>query len=232
MHALTRSRQDYLKALYALDRGEGVPTSRLAQGLGVSAPSVTNMLARLARERLVRRAPRAAARLTARGRREALAMVRRHRILETFLVKVLGFDWSEVHEDAEILEHHISPRVLDAIDRLIGHPHEDPHGHPIPDRHGRLPRRTLVPIATLGRGARAIVREIRDADDAHMATWKSHGLVPGALVRMREVHALADVFELEVAGRHMVSGSEGLEGVMVQVERAAARKTQARSRPS
>ena len=198
----------------------------------MSAPSVTNMLARLARERLVRRAPRAAARLTARGRREALAMVRRHRILETFLVKVLGFDWSEVHEDAEILEHHISPRVLDAIDRLIGHPHEDPHGHPIPDRHGRLPRRTLVPIATLGRGARAIVREIRDADDAHMATWKSHGLVPGALVRMREVHALADVFELEVAGRHMVSGSEGLEGVMVQVERAAARKTQARSRPS
>jgi len=232
MRPLTRSRQDYLKALYALDRGEGVPTSRLAAHLGVSAPSVTNMLARLSRERLVRHAPRAGARLTPRGRREALAMVRRHRILETFLVQVLGFDWSEVHQDAEILEHHISPRVLEAIDRLIGHPHEDPHGHPIPDRHGRIRRRTLVPIAHLPRGARAVVREIRDADGAHMANWKSHGLVPGATVRMREVHALADVFELEVAGRHMVTGSEGLEGVMVQRHGGTGRRTSARSRTS
>ena len=91
MRALSRSRQDYLKALSALDQGEGVPTSRLAAQLGVSAPSVTNMLARLVEERLVHHAPRAGARLTARGRREALAMVRRHRILETFLVRVLGF---------------------------------------------------------------------------------------------------------------------------------------------
>jgi len=219
MRPLTRSRQDYLKALYALDRGEGVPTSRLAAQLGVSAPSVTNMLARLSRERLVRHAPRAAARLTPRGRREAIQMVRRHRILETFLVRVLGFDWTEVHEDAEILEHHISPRVLDAIDRLIGHPHEDPHGHPIPDRHGRMRkrRRALVPIAGLKRGDRAVVREIQDADEAHMAIWKSHGLVPGAAVRMREVHTIADVFELEVGGRHMVTGSEGLEGILVEV---------------
>jgi len=233
MRPLTRSRQDYLKALYVLDRGEGpVPTSRLAAQLGVSAPSVTNMLTRLARERLVRHTPRAGARLTARGRREALAMVRRHRILETFLVRVLGFDWSEVHQDAEVLEHHISPRVLEAIDRLIGHPHEDPHGHPIPDRHGRIRRRALVPIAELGRGARAVVREIREADGAHMARWKSHGLVPGAIVRMREVHPLADVFELEVAGRHMVSGGEGLEGILVQVHGEHGRRAAARSRAS
>jgi DtxR family Mn-dependent transcriptional regulator len=215
MRALSRSRQDYLKALYALDQGEGVPTSRLAAQLGVSAPSVTNMLARLVEERLVHHAPRAGARLTARGRREALAMVRRHRILETFLVRVLGFDWSEVHEDAEILEHHISPRVLDAIDRLVGHPHEDPHGHPIPDRDGRMRRRALIPLARVTRGARAVVREIREADGERMARWKSIGLVPGARVRMREVRELEDVFELEVAGRRIVTGSEGLEGVMV-----------------
>jgi DtxR family Mn-dependent transcriptional regulator len=114
--ALTRSKQDYLKALYNLaPGGETVPTSRLAARLDVSAPSVTNMLGRLAAERLVAHAPRAGARLTAAGRRRALEMVRRHRILETFLVKVLGFDWSEVHDDAEILEHHVSDRVLQAM---------------------------------------------------------------------------------------------------------------------
>ena len=221
MTALTRSRQDYLKALYALDQGDcPVPTSRLAAHLGVSAPSVTNMLARLTEERLVKHAPRAGARLTTRGRREALEMVRRHRILETFLVRVLGLDWSEVHADAEVLEHHISPRVLDAIDRLVGHPHEDPHGHPIPDREGRMRQRALMPLAGLARGTRAVVREIRDADGGRMARWKSAGLVPGARVHMREVRSLDDVFEIDVAGRRLVTGSEGLEGVMVEAHPA------------
>src|SRR5262245_23130349 len=98
MKPLTRSEQDYLKALYALaPGGETVTTSRLAQRLQVSAPSVTSMLAKLAAEKQVAYTPRGGARLTARGRRAALAMVRRHRILETFLVRVLGLDWSEVH---------------------------------------------------------------------------------------------------------------------------------------
>ncbi len=224
MATLTRSRQDYLKALYALAGGEEpIPTSRLAVRLGVSAPSVTNMLARLAAERLVTHVPRAGARLTAQGRQAALAIVRRHRILETFLVRVLGLDWSEVHADAEVLEHHISPRVLEAIDRLIGHPHEDPHGHPIPDRAGHMRRRALTPLAALARGRRAVVREIRDADGPRMAHWKATGIVPGARVRMREVRSLDDVFELEVAGRRVVTGSEGLEGVLVEVHSASAR---------
>src|SRR5438552_6405737 len=162
---LSRSRQDYLKALYALaPAGERVGTSALADRLGVSAPSVTGMLRTLTRERLVTHAPREGARLTAAGRRQALVLIRRHRILETFLVQVLGLDWSEVHEDAEVLEHHISDRVLEAIDRLIGRPAEDPHGHPIPDRRGRIRRRALEPLASLPTGARATVREIRDTD--------------------------------------------------------------------
>src|SRR6185503_19321549 len=113
--------------------------------------------------------------------------------------------WSEVHEDAEVLEHHISDRVLEAIDRLVGHPVEDPHGHVIPDRRGRMPRRRLAPLASLARGARATVREIRDADVARMARWKESGLVPGAEVRVLELRALEDVFELEVGGRRIVT---------------------------
>lgn len=224
MIPLTRSRQDYLKALYALSPGGApVATSRLARRLNVSAPSVTNMLARLASERLVDYAPRAGASLTSRGRREALDIVRRHRILETFLVRVLGLDWSEVHEDAEVLEHHVSDRVLLAIDRLIGHPEEDPHGHPIPDRRGRISRRTLVPLSTVARGQEVRVREIRDSDAGRLARWKELGLVPGARVKVRDVRAVDGVTELEVAGRSVVVGQAALEGVLVESMRRALR---------
>jgi DtxR family transcriptional regulator, Mn-dependent transcriptional regulator len=223
MAALSRSQQDYLKALYLLAaEGGPVPTSRLAARLQVSAPSVTNMVSRLAADRLVRHSPRAGARLTPHGRRAALRIVRRHRVLETFLVRVLGLDWSEVHEDAEILEHHISDRVLEAIDRLMGHPVEDPHGHPIPDAAGHLARRALVPLASLPQGSRARVREIQDADGRRLARWKEIGLVPGAEVWVREVRALEGIVEVEVAGRRHVTGGSALAGVMVQVPRGGA----------
>ena len=214
---LTRSRQDYLKALNALaPAGETVTTSQLASRLGVAPPSVTSMLRLLAREKLIVYTPRGGARLSAEGRRLALDLVRRHRILETFLEQVLGLDWSEVHEDAEVLEHHISDRVLDAIDRLVGHPSEDPHGHVIPDRQGRMRQRALAPLASLAAGARGTVREIRDDDRARMARWKQIGLVPGAEVKVRARQELEDVYEIEVGGRRLVSGSEGLEGVLVE----------------
>jgi len=215
--APTRARQDYVKALFALGGDAGVvSTSQLAARLAVSMPSATNMLRTLAHDGLVVLAPGTGARLSASGRRLALDLVRRHRILETFLEKVLGLDWAEVHEDAEVLEHHISDRVLEAIDRLVGHPSEDPHGHVIPDRAGRMRRRSLAPLSSLSAGARATVREIRDDDRARMAHWKRAGLVPGAEVEVREVRGLEDVFEIEVGGRRLLSGSEGLEGVLVE----------------
>jgi DtxR family Mn-dependent transcriptional regulator len=213
----SRARQDYVKALYATGGPAGVvATSRLAARLGVSTPSATNMLRRLAADGLVRLVPGTGARLSAKGERLAMELVRRHRILETFLVQVLHLDWSEVHEDAEVLEHHISDRVLDAIDRLIGHPREDPHGHPIPDRRGRIAKRTLRPLASLGAGERATVREIRDDDRSRMNRWKQAGLVPGARVRMTGVDRIGDVFEINVGGEPLVTGSEGVDGVWVE----------------
>jgi DtxR family Mn-dependent transcriptional regulator len=215
--AVSVSRQNYLKALLQLGDGDAVTGAALARHLGVSAPSVSNMLARLARERLVELGPRGAARLTPEGERAAALVLRRHRLLETFLVRVLELDWSEVHVEAEELEHHVSDRVLDALDRFMDHPTEDPHGHPIPDRSGRLARRRLAPLATLPAGARARVREVRGGDDrARLARWKRSGLVPGASVRMLEANAAEGVFTLEIAGRRVVSGREGLDGVMVE----------------
>src|SRR5262245_39611549 len=214
---VSRSRQNYLKALLQLGSGEPVPVSVLARRLGGSAPSVTNMLARLAEERLVDLGPRGAARLTASGERAASLVLRRHRLLEAFLARVLELDWSEVHEDAEELEHHVSDRVVDAIERFMGHPTEDPHGHPIPDRHGRLARRALSPLAALPQGSRARVCEVRGgADPARLVRWKRSGLVPGAHVRMLESHPDEGVFTLEIAGRRVVSGREGLDGVMIE----------------
>ena len=214
--ALSRSRQDYLKALFALAQGsERVATSQISEQLHVSAPSVTKMLARLTAEGLVIHSPRAGARLSAAGRREAIALIRRHRILEAFMVRVLGLDWAEVHEDAEVLEHHVSDRVLEALDRLAGHPTEDPHGHAIPDRQGRIPHRDLRPLVEVSMGERTTVREIRDRDGRRLGRWKQAGLVPGARLRIKAVRPLDDVIELEIEGRSLVSGRSALEGVMV-----------------
>lgn len=220
MRKATRARQDYVKTLYALGGAEViVPSSQLAGRLGVSAPSSTNMLRRLAGDGLVVLAPGRGARLSAAGVRLALHLVRRHRILESFLVRVLGLDWAEVHEEAEILEHHVSDRVLEAMNQLAGHPQEDPHGHPIPDARGRLRRRTLVPLATLPEGATAVVREVHDADGRRMSRWKQAGLVPGATVHVRGVRPLEDVFEIEASGGMLVTGSLGLSGIMVEPAR-------------
>ena len=221
---VSRSRQNYLKALLQLGADGAVPVSQLARRLGVSAPSVTNMLARLAEERLVELGPRGAARLTASGERAAALVLRRHRLLETFLARVLELDWSEVHAEAEELEHHVSERVIDAIEHCLGQPTEDPHGHPIPDRNGRLPRRALSPLAALPEGARARVLEVRGGEDpSRLTRWKRSGLVPGAQVRMLEAHPEDGVFTLEISGRRVVSGREGLDGVMI--ERPARGKT-------
>lgn len=221
---LSRSRQDYLKALYALAPGdEPAATSQLARLLGVSAPSVTNMLVRLSSERLVVHTPRGGARLTSEGRRQAIGMVRRHRILECFLAQVLGLDWSEVHDDAEVLEHHVSDRVLAAMDRVIGHPSEDPHGHPIPDAHGRMPRRLLRSLSETAAGDRAVVRETPDADPRRLARWKEMGLVPGARVTVMDARPLDAVHELQIGARRVVAGSAALEGVMVEIARKPSR---------
>ena len=137
--------EDYLKAIYVLQAKEGrAKTSSLAKQLGLSAGSVTDMIKRLAAadSNLVTYRQHHGVRLTVVGEREALDIIRRHRLLETFLHQVLGLTWGEVHAEAEKLEHHVSPRVTDAIDGFLAHPRFDPHGEPIPAKNGKLPNIT------------------------------------------------------------------------------------------
>jgi DtxR family Mn-dependent transcriptional regulator len=210
----TRAVQDYLKAIHQLGGAEGVvsPVDIAAQ-LEVRAPSVTGMLKRLAEAGWISYEPHHGARLTERGLAEARRVIRRHRLVELFLTRVLGLDWSEVDAEAEALEHAISPRLEQALAAHLGEPLEDPHGHPIPTREGQLTARKLQRLCDFETGQRVLIREAQDDDPARLRRWQELGLLPGAVVRVRSYRPLDDLFELEVGKRVVMLGSEGLAGL-------------------
>ncbi|HEY8506506.1 MAG TPA: metal-dependent transcriptional regulator [Gemmataceae bacterium] len=206
--------QDYLKAIHRLGGAERVvPPADIAAELGVRAPSVTGMLKRLAESGWVRYRPGSGASLTERGLAEARRVIRRHRLVELFLTRVLGLDWSEVDAEAEALEHAISPRLEKALAEHLGEPLEDPHGHPIPTSDGRLSARELQPLSAFRPGQLARLREVRDDDPARLRRWRELGLVPGSLIEVVRHEPLDDLFELLVDGRPVRLGSEGLAGL-------------------
>jgi len=215
----TAAREDYLKSIYHLSTeqdGERVSTSALAERLRVRDPSVSAMLKRLSQSDLVDYEPRQGAKLTEKGLLLTMRVVRRHRLLEAFLVEMLNLDWSEVHAEAEVLEHHLSDRIVDAIDYALGHPNEDPHGHPIPDAEGRLRERDLQSLTALPVGDSATVREVHTDDSARLNRWKELGLVPGARCEMLEHREIEDVMRLRVSGREILTGSAGIFGVRIE----------------
>src|SRR5947208_9966553 len=156
----TRAVQDYLKAMHSLEGAEHVVSPMdLAARLEVRAASVTGMLKRLAEGGWVEYEPGRGAGLTPQGFAEARRVIRRHRLMELFLTRVLGLDWSEVDAEAEALEHAISPRLEAAIAAYLGEPLEDPHGHPIPTREGDLAPRSLRPLHAFQPGQHVLIRE-------------------------------------------------------------------------
>jgi DtxR family Mn-dependent transcriptional regulator len=181
--------EDYLKAIYTLEqRGGAARTTALAAALGVTPGSVTDMLKRLGtgRPRLVTYTPHRGATLTARGRARAIAVLRRHRLIETFLHEVLDYGWEEVHAEADILEHHVSERFIDALDALLHHPASDPHGDPIPTAEGEVPETPYVAIHTLDEGASVVVKRVRCHDEDLLHYLAKKGIHPGARLRIRE----------------------------------------------
>jgi DtxR family Mn-dependent transcriptional regulator len=215
--------QDYLKAIHRLGGGDRVvPPNEIVAAMGVKAPSVTGMLKRLAEAGWITYTPKSGARLTPAGLAEALRVIRRHRLVELLLTRVLGLDWSEVDAEAEALEHAISPRLEQAIADHLGEPVEDPHGHPIPSRTGELRRRTLRPLSEFRAGDRVTVREAQDDNPARLRHWRDLGLVPGATVEVLTYEELDDLFEVQVGGRLVRLGSEGLAGLRGELAAAPA----------
>lgn len=206
--------QDYLKAIHGLGGGDDfVSPAKIAAALEVKAPSVTGMLKRLGEAGWIDYTPKSGAKLTATGRSEALRVIRRHRLVELFLTQVLKLDWSEVDTEAEALEHAISPRLEQAIADYLGEPLEDPHGHPIPSRTGEMRHRELRRLSEFREGDRVVIREAQDDNPARLRHWRDNGLVPGAAVHVLHYQPLDDLFEVEVGGRLVRLGSEGLAGL-------------------
>jgi DtxR family Mn-dependent transcriptional regulator len=184
-HKLTTSEEDYLKALYLLTEWEDEPvgTGALADQLGLSPASATSMVQKLAVKGLVDHIPRGAISLSEIGRREALRMVRRHRIIETFLRDELGYGWDEVHDEAEALEHTVTDRFIDALHARLGHPEVDPHGDSIPSAAGVLAARDARRLDRF-HGTQAIVCRVSDEDPEFLRRAKKLGIVPGALIEL------------------------------------------------
>jgi len=163
----TEAVEKYLKTIYEIQQpGRRVKTSALAQVLGVTAGSVTDMIKRLSkmRPKLVSHELHKGVALTSSGKKAALNVLRRHRLLETFLHRVLGFSWDEVHDEAEKLEHHISDRLTDAIAEYLNHPQYDPHGDPIPEKSGKMKAANYRTLLTTPVGDTVRIARVRHTD--------------------------------------------------------------------
>jgi DtxR family Mn-dependent transcriptional regulator len=212
----SRAVQDYLKAIHSLDGAEKrVSPVAIAARLDVRTPSVTGMLKRLAEAGWIDYEPYGGALLTPLGIAEARRVIRRHRLVELFLTRVFGLDWSEVDAEAEALEHAISPRMEQALAAHLGEPVEDPHGHPIPTREGTLARRQLRPLTEMRAGERAILREAPDDCPERLRRWQTLGLTPGALIRIVGHRPLDDIYEVQIGDHPAIPlGSDGLAGLL------------------
>ena len=200
----TRSQEDYLKALYKL-HGDSrpVPTRELAQRLGISSPSVSEMVTRLTAQGLVEHDRYRGQQLTREGRKVALELVRHHRLLEMFLVQVLGYTWDEVHEEAERLEHVISERMEQRIFELLGRPELDPHGHAIPTLAGKVRPVSDRPLSETHAGERVIVQGVSDDDPQRLRELERRGLLPGTHVEVVAESAYEGPIEVRIKGRRV-----------------------------
>lgn len=188
---------DYLKAIWEIGGSGAASTSDVATRLLVSSASVTNMFGRLQEMGLVRYERYRGAALTARGRAEALRLVRRHRLIETFLLEHLGYSWQDVHEEAERLEHVVSDNFTERLAELLGHPERDPHGDPIPAADGTLTPDDSRPLQESEAGERVRISRINHEETSVLTYLGELGIFPGKLFEVKEVRGLDGVITVE-----------------------------------
>jgi DtxR family transcriptional regulator, Mn-dependent transcriptional regulator len=199
---LSASVGDYLKAIWTLsgESGGAASTKDVAALLSISPASVTNMFARLQEMGLVEYERYRGATLTQRGRGEALRLLRRHRLIETFLVEHLGYSWQEVHDEAERLEHAVSDGFTERLAEFLGHPDYDPHGGPIPAADGSLEPDDSFPLGEAAAGQRVRISKVSDENVSMLDYLGERELVPGRLLNVKEVRDLDGVITVEDEG--------------------------------
>lgn len=219
----TQTVENYLKTIYlaqiALDDRQGlVPMGQIAQSLGVVPGTATTMMKTLAESGLVHYEPYLGVRLTPAGEKIAGLVIRRHRLVELFLVQVLGMSWAEVHDEAERLEHAVSERLIDRIDDMLGRPAVDPHGDPIPTPEGRLPRVDHQDLLSAPADVTLVVTRVVDQDPAFLRFVEQRRLMPGDRVVIEQRDATGDRIRLRnAAGRTTTIGTRAASKVQVRV---------------
>ncbi|MFN8653547.1 MAG: metal-dependent transcriptional regulator [Gemmatimonadales bacterium] len=207
--SLTHSAEDYLKAIYHLTSG-GSPasTNQLAEALDLAPASVSGMLKRLAEQGLVDHEPYKGVTLAPEGKRIALRMLRRHRLIEAYLVAHLGYSWDTVHEEAERLEHAVSDTLIERMAQVLGDPQEDPHGDPIPGPDGSLTEMVYVPLADLEVGDEAEIRRVATSQPERLRYIGATGLMPGTHVALVAREPFQGPLRVKVGDREQVIGHE------------------------
>lgn len=219
--------ENYLKAIYTGVAGlessdQLLPMGQLAAALAVAPGTATTMVGRLARSGLVTYEPYAGVRLTSAGEKLAAVVIRRHRLIESFLVQVMGLRWDEVHDDAELLEHVVSDRLVQRMDEMLGHPTVDPHGDPIPDAEGVLHAPVLPDLLQCPLGVRLTVTRVLDQDGGFLRFLEQQQLKPGETIVVEERDTAADCVALRTAGnRRLTIGTRAASKLLVQVDLSA-----------
>jgi DtxR family Mn-dependent transcriptional regulator len=184
---LTRSVEDYLKSVFHLtSQGGFATTSDIAEMLEVAPPSVSGMMKRLSETGLIEHVPYRGVQLTPQGRRAALQMIRRHRILEVYLTSKLSYDWGDVHVEAERLEHAVSEKLIERMAEALGEPRYDPHGAPIPTAAGEIEEAELITLATVRVGATVVLRQVGDEQPDRLRYLAEQSLMPGTRLAVVE----------------------------------------------
>jgi DtxR family transcriptional regulator, Mn-dependent transcriptional regulator len=215
VHAVSGVMQDYLKAVYKLQQGrDAVSTSDIAERLGVSAASATNMVKRLARLRLVAYAPYQGFALTTAGEKIALEIIRHHRLIELYLAQQLGVPLEQVHAEAERMEHVLSDEVEARMASALGNPAQDPHGDPIPASDGTMRDVRYPKLETLAPGASGVVAHVGDESPALLRRLAQLGVVPGVVLRM--LGRRRNGCEVEIKGHRFTLSRSLSETVHVQ----------------
>jgi DtxR family transcriptional regulator, Mn-dependent transcriptional regulator len=212
--------ENYLKAIYKLQEtnGEMVATSALAEAMQVHSPSVTDMLKKLAGKKLVSYQKSRGFKLTEKGKQVAVGIIRRHRLWEVFLVDKLGFRWDEVHNIAEELEHIQSDVLVDKLDSYLGHPKADPHGDPIPDANGVLPKSRSVLLSSLSAGSHAKFTGVSDHSSSFLNYLDKMGISLGDTIKIHDIEEYDKTYMLELKGKKKVAVSQKVAGSLLVIE--------------
>ena len=217
-HFANHSEENYLKTLYSLAHREikKVNNIALAKALELNPATVLEMVRKMAQKNLVEVKPDKSISLTEKGKKKALLTVRRHRLWEVFLVDKLQYDWNEVHELAEQLEHVDSADMIDRLENYLGHPSFDPHGDPIPDKTGRIKLNASIPLTAGHKGKAYLVVSFGETDDDFLDYLGKLNIRPGVKIRIRAQHAYDQSMEVLVQKKEIQLSEKVARNILVQ----------------